>query len=220
MAVTMLIGNRHEISASLFAPGLHDGVADRERVQRGDATTCTCRRSWRWASCCFVMTLIVNGIARWLVWQVSRKAAGQRGMTAAPPRPRADAAAARLRRARGAHGARRGRRRTRHARRCSRSPRCSRRCRCSSSSAICVRARRQLAELELLHAACRSRSARRGGGMANAHRRHTDPRRHRVPLRPADRHRRRPVLRRASRGARLATACASSPTCSTACRRS
>ena len=36
MAVTMLIGNVHKISASLFAPGIHDGVAHRERVRRGD----------------------------------------------------------------------------------------------------------------------------------------------------------------------------------------
>ena len=35
MAVTMVIGNRPEISASLFAPG-YDGVAHRQRIQRSD----------------------------------------------------------------------------------------------------------------------------------------------------------------------------------------
>ena len=41
MAVTMLIGNRHEISASLFAPGLHHGGGDRQRVLRGGDRRCT-----------------------------------------------------------------------------------------------------------------------------------------------------------------------------------
>ena len=71
MAVTMVIGNRAEISASLFAPGY--------TMASLIANTCSEATSDLHQSALlavgailFVITLIVNAVARWLVWQVSR----------------------------------------------------------------------------------------------------------------------------------------------------
>jgi phosphate transport system permease protein len=74
MAVTMVIGNRAEISASLFAPGYT--MASLIANQFSEATS-DLHQSALLAvgAILFVITLIVNAVARWLVWQVSRDGA-------------------------------------------------------------------------------------------------------------------------------------------------
>ena len=71
MAVTMVIGNRAEISASLFAPGYT--MASLIANQFSEATS-DLHQSALLAvgAILFVITLLVNAMARWLVWQVSR----------------------------------------------------------------------------------------------------------------------------------------------------
>ena len=75
MAVTMVIGNRHELSASLFAPGytLASLIANEFSEATGDLHLSALMAA---GTTLFVLTLIVNAIARWLVWQVAR---GPRG---------------------------------------------------------------------------------------------------------------------------------------------
>jgi len=75
MAVTMVIGNRHEIAMSLFAPGytMASLIANEFSEASGDLHLSALMAV---GFVLFVMTLIVNAIARWLVWQVSRRAAG------------------------------------------------------------------------------------------------------------------------------------------------
>jgi phosphate transport system permease protein len=69
MAVTMLIGNRHELSASLFAPGYT--MASLIANEFSEATTDIHLSALMGVGfVLFVMTLIVNAIARWLVWRV------------------------------------------------------------------------------------------------------------------------------------------------------
>ncbi|HEY8832668.1 MAG TPA: phosphate ABC transporter permease subunit PstC, partial [Gemmatimonadaceae bacterium] len=71
MAVTMVIGNRAEISASLFAPGYT--MASLIANQFSEATSDLHQSALlAVAAILFVITLIVNAMARWLVWQVSR----------------------------------------------------------------------------------------------------------------------------------------------------
>jgi len=73
MAVTMLIGNRHEISASLLAPGytLASVIAN----EFAEATTELHLAALMACGAVLLgVTLIVNVIARWLVWQVGRDA--------------------------------------------------------------------------------------------------------------------------------------------------
>jgi phosphate transport system permease protein len=77
MAVTMVIGNRHEIAASLFAPGytIASLVANEFAEASGDLHLSALMAA---GFVLFVITLIVNALARWLVWQVggaARKAA-------------------------------------------------------------------------------------------------------------------------------------------------
>jgi phosphate transport system permease protein len=68
-AVTMLIGNRHELSASLFAPGYT--MASLIANEFSEATTDIHLSALMGVGfVLFVMTLIVNAIARWLVWRV------------------------------------------------------------------------------------------------------------------------------------------------------
>ena len=66
MAVTMVIGNRHEISASLFAPGytMASLIANEFSEATTDAHVAALMAV---GFVLFVMTLIVNAIARWLV---------------------------------------------------------------------------------------------------------------------------------------------------------
>jgi len=73
MAVTMLIGNVHQISASLFAPGytMASLIANEFADATGDLHLSALMGV---GAVLFVLTLIVNAIARWLVWRVSREA--------------------------------------------------------------------------------------------------------------------------------------------------
>ncbi len=73
MAVTMLIGNVHDISASLFAPGytMASLIANEFAEATGDLHLSALMAV---GAVLFAVTLIVNAIARWLVWRVSREA--------------------------------------------------------------------------------------------------------------------------------------------------
>ncbi|MGI8400593.1 MAG: phosphate ABC transporter permease subunit PstC [Gemmatimonadaceae bacterium] len=74
MAVTMVIGNRAEISASLFAPGYT--MASLIANQFSEATNdLHLSALMAVGAVLFIVTLIVNGIARWLVWSVSKSRA-------------------------------------------------------------------------------------------------------------------------------------------------
>lgn len=71
MAVTMVIGNRPEISASLFAPGytMASLIANEFSEATNDLHLSALMAV---GAVLFVLTLTVNAIARWLVWSVSR----------------------------------------------------------------------------------------------------------------------------------------------------
>ena len=75
MAVTMVIGNTHDISASLFAPGytMASLIANEFQEASGDLHLSALMAV---GFVLLVVTLIVNAIARWLVWKVGRRAAG------------------------------------------------------------------------------------------------------------------------------------------------
>jgi phosphate transport system permease protein len=75
MAVTMLIGNRHEISASLLAPGytMASIIANEFSEASNDMHFAALMAV---GFVLLVLTLIVNAIARWLVWRVARQAGG------------------------------------------------------------------------------------------------------------------------------------------------
>lgn len=75
MAVTMLIGNRHEISASLFAPGytMASLIANEFSEASGDMHLSALMAV---GLTLLVLALVVNAIARWLVWRVARRAGG------------------------------------------------------------------------------------------------------------------------------------------------
>ncbi len=74
MAVTMVIGNRPEISASLFAPGytMASLIANEFSEATNDLHLSALMAV---GATLFVITLIVNAVARWLVWSVSRSRA-------------------------------------------------------------------------------------------------------------------------------------------------
>ena len=71
MAVTMVIGNRNDISASLFAPGytMASQIANQFTEATDDLQLSALMAV---GFVLFVITIIVNGIARWLVWSVGR----------------------------------------------------------------------------------------------------------------------------------------------------
>ena len=73
MAVTMVIGNRHEIAASLFAPGytMASLIANEFAEATGDLHLSALMAV---GFTLFTLTLVVNAIARWLVWRVTRGA--------------------------------------------------------------------------------------------------------------------------------------------------
>lgn len=71
MAVTMLIGNRPEISASLFAPGYT--MASLIANQFSEATSdLHLSALMAVGAVLFAVTLVVNALARWLVWRVTQ----------------------------------------------------------------------------------------------------------------------------------------------------
>jgi phosphate transport system permease protein len=77
MAVTMLIGNTHQISASLLAPGytMASLIANEFAEATGDLHLSALMAV---GFTLFCLTLIVNAIARWLVWRVTRGAGSAR----------------------------------------------------------------------------------------------------------------------------------------------
>jgi len=74
MAVTMLIGNRPEISASLLAPGytMASLIANEFSEATNDLHLSALMAV---GAVLFIITLIVNAVARWLVWSVARSRA-------------------------------------------------------------------------------------------------------------------------------------------------
>ena len=70
MAVTMLIGNRPEISASLFAPGytMASLIANEFSEATSDMHLSALMAV---GAVLFGITLVVNALARWLVWRVT-----------------------------------------------------------------------------------------------------------------------------------------------------
>ena len=74
MAVTMVIGNRHDLSASLFAPGYT--MASLIANEFSEATTDLHLSALMAVGfVLFLVTLLVNAIARWLVWRTARSGA-------------------------------------------------------------------------------------------------------------------------------------------------
>ena len=71
MAVTMLIGNRHEVAASLFAPGytMAAAIANEFSEAVGDMHLSALAYV---AFLLFVVTVLVNAGARLLIWRVAR----------------------------------------------------------------------------------------------------------------------------------------------------
>ncbi len=71
MAVTMLIGNRHEIAASLFAPGytMAAAIANEFSEAVGDMHLSALAYV---AFLLFIVTVLVNAAARLLIWRVAR----------------------------------------------------------------------------------------------------------------------------------------------------
>lgn len=74
MAVTMLIGNRHDIAASLFAPGYTMAAVIANEFSEA-ATDMHFSALTYVALVLFVLTVLVNAVARLLIWRVARGAA-------------------------------------------------------------------------------------------------------------------------------------------------
>jgi phosphate ABC transporter, permease protein PstC len=74
MAVTMVIGNRPEISASLLAPGytMASLIANEFSEATNDLHLSALMAV---GAALFIITVIVNAVARWLVWRVARNRA-------------------------------------------------------------------------------------------------------------------------------------------------
>ena len=72
MAVTLVIGNAPEISSSLFAPGytMASQIANQFNEASGRMEPAALMAL---GFVLFTITLIVNAVARWLVWRVSRE---------------------------------------------------------------------------------------------------------------------------------------------------
>ena len=84
MAVTMLIGNRHEIAASLFAPGytMAAAIANEFSEAVGDLHLSALAYV---AFLLFMVTVLVNAGARLLIWRVAR-GSGAGSRPCEPPR--------------------------------------------------------------------------------------------------------------------------------------
>jgi phosphate transport system permease protein len=74
MAVTMLIGNRHEISLSLTQPGYTIAAAIANEFAEA-ATSLHLSALVAAGLALFVITMVVNAFARWLIWRVARGSA-------------------------------------------------------------------------------------------------------------------------------------------------
>jgi phosphate transport system permease protein len=76
MAVTMLIGNNHQISASLFAPGytMASLIANEFSEATGDLHLSALMAV---GFILLLVTFTVNALARWLVWQTARAGTGR-----------------------------------------------------------------------------------------------------------------------------------------------
>ena len=73
MAVTMLIGNTHDINASLFAPGYTmASLIANEFSEASDDMHLSALMAV--GLVLLVLTLVVNALARWLVWSVANRA--------------------------------------------------------------------------------------------------------------------------------------------------
>ena len=75
MAVTMLIGNRHEISMSLFAPGYTMASVIANEFTEASTDLHFAALTYV-ALVLFAVTVLVNAAARLRIWRVSRKAGG------------------------------------------------------------------------------------------------------------------------------------------------
>jgi phosphate transport system permease protein len=71
MAVTMVIGNRPEIAKSLFAPGytMASVIANEFSEATNDLHISALMAV---GAVLFLLTIVVNMIARWLVWRMGR----------------------------------------------------------------------------------------------------------------------------------------------------
>jgi phosphate transport system permease protein len=76
MAVTMVIGNSPNISASLFAPGYTMASLIANQFAEASTTGLHMPALMAVGAVLFVVTVIVNAIARWLVWRVRHQAVG------------------------------------------------------------------------------------------------------------------------------------------------
>jgi len=74
MAVTMLIGNRHEIAASLFAPGYTMAAAIANEFAEASSSMHYSALAYV-AFVLFLLTVVVNAGARILIWRVARGSA-------------------------------------------------------------------------------------------------------------------------------------------------
>ncbi|HEY2824428.1 MAG TPA: ABC transporter permease subunit, partial [Gemmatimonadales bacterium] len=74
MAVTMLIGNRHDISVSLLQPGVTMAAAIANEFSEA-TTTMYLSALFEVGLLLFVITVIINAMARLLVWRVAKGAA-------------------------------------------------------------------------------------------------------------------------------------------------
>jgi len=71
MAVTMLIGNRHEIATSLFAPGYTMAAAIANEFTEASTDMHFAALAYV-ALVLFAVTVVVNALARLLIWKVSK----------------------------------------------------------------------------------------------------------------------------------------------------
>ena len=78
MAVTMLIGNRHDLSTSLFAPGYTMAAAIANEFSEAVADIHLSALAYV-ALLLFLVTVAVNALARLLIWRVARGIQGGRG---------------------------------------------------------------------------------------------------------------------------------------------
>jgi phosphate transport system permease protein len=78
MAVTMLIGNAHDVSASLFSPGYSmAAVIANEFAEAGMGTLHASALTYV-ALLLFAITILVNAAARLLIWRVARSSGGSK----------------------------------------------------------------------------------------------------------------------------------------------